>query len=146
MVKIEIEMIENFIFETDLLIRKTDIRYDYVSLIHEARVRFLESFGFSEANIDGKKLIVIDLAISYKSQSFHGDLLKFEIGVANFTKDNFNFYYKVTNTKTGNLFFLAKTGIAFFDFSQNKIVNTPEVFLGYFLEKVQYPAIRQSEK
>ncbi|MBC2703966.1 MAG: thioesterase family protein [Desulfobacula sp.] len=128
-------MIEDFIFETELAVRLTDISYGnhvgddaFVSLIHEARVRFLEKFGFPKPDISGKALVISDLAVSYKSQSVYGDKLKFEMGAGNFTKYGCDIFYRVTNTETGNLVILAKTGIVFFDFAQNKITTPPEAF------------------
>jgi len=140
MARIEIEMIEDFVFETELAVRITDINYAnhvgndaFVSLIHEARVNFLENYGFSEADIDGKALIISDLAVSYKSQSFYGDKLKFEVGVGDFNKYGCDIFYRVTNTKNNDLVLLAKTGIVFFDFARNKVTNPPEAFLSNFL-------------
>jgi acyl-CoA thioester hydrolase len=134
-----IKMIKDFIFETELAVRLTDISYGnyvgddaFVSLIHEARVRFLENFGFAKPDIAGKALVVSDLAVSYKSQSFYGDKLKFEIGAGEFNKYGCAIFYKVTNTKTGNLVILAKTGIVFFDFAQNKVTTPPETFSSRF--------------
>lgn len=140
MARIEIEMTENIVFETELAIRISDLNYTnhvgndaFVSIIHEARVKFLENFGFSEIDVDGKGLIVSDLAVSYKSLSFYGDKLKFEIGAGDFNKYGCDIFYRVTNTKTNNLVLLAKTGIVFFDYAKNKITTTPEAFLAHFL-------------
>jgi len=135
----KIKMIEDFIFETELAVRLTDINYGnhvgddaFVSLIHEARVMFLKNFGFSKPDIAGKALVISDLSVSYKSQSFYGDNLKFEIGAGNFNKYGCDLFYRVTNTKTGNLVILAKTGIVFFDFTKNKITTPPEPFSSRF--------------
>ncbi|WP_299978750.1 thioesterase family protein [Desulfobacula sp.] len=139
MERTEIKMIEDFIFETELAVRLTDINYGnhvgddaFVSLIHEARVRFLKSFGFSKSDIAGKALVISDLAVSYKSQSFYGDKLKFEIGAGGFNKYGCDIFYKVTNIKTGDVVILAKTGIVFFDFTKNKITTPPEAFSSQF--------------
>ncbi|WP_300457954.1 thioesterase family protein [Desulfobacula sp.] len=139
MARIEIEMIEEFVFETELAIRIRDINYGnhlghdvLVSLMHEARVRFLESFGFSEADIDGNGLLVSDLAVIYKSQSFYGDTLKFEIGAGEFNTYGCDLFYRVSNTKTETLVVLAKTGIVFFDHARKKVVKTPRAFSSHF--------------
>jgi len=139
MARIEINMTEKFAFETELAVRITDINYGnhvgadaFASLIHEARVRFLENFGFSETDIDGTVLMISDLAVVYKSQSFYGDRLKFEIGVGEFSKYGCDIFYRVTHTQKGNLVILAKTGIVFFDIAKNKITHTPEAFSSLF--------------
>jgi acyl-CoA thioesterase FadM len=142
MARIEIQMIEEFVFETELAVRIKDINYgnhlghdSLVSLMHEARVMFLENFGFSETDVDGNGLLVSDLAVIYKSQSFYGDTLKFEIGVGEFNPYGCDLFYRVTNTKTGILIVMAKTGIVFFDYSRNKVVKTPGVFSSHFVTK-----------
>lgn len=139
MARIEIEMIEKFVFETEIAVRITDLNYGnhvgndaFISLMHEARVQFLYHFGFSEKDIDGKGLTLADLAVSYKSQSFYGDTLKFEIGVGDFNKYGCDIFYRATNAQTGNLVLLAKTGIVFLDRSRKKVTNIPEAFLSQF--------------
>jgi len=140
MARVEIEMIENFVFETELAVRVTDTNYakhvgndTFLTLINEARVRFLNNFGFSEENIDSRAIIISDLAVLYKSQSVYGDKLKFEIGAGDFTKHGCDIFYRVTNTKNNTLVILAKTGIVFFDYDKNKITTTPEAFSSLFL-------------
>ena len=136
MARVQIDMIKEFTFETELSIRITDINYgnhvghdSFISLLHEARLKFLKSIGFSEANIDGKALILSDLAVSYESQAFYGDTLQFEIGAGEFNKYGCDFFYRVSNKKTGKLVLLAKTGIVFFDYAKNKITTMPGAFL-----------------
>ena len=116
--------------------KRQDINYgnhvghdSFISLLHEARLKFLKSIGFSEANIDGKALILSDLAVSYESQAFYGDKLQFEIGAGEFNKYGCDFFYRVSNQKSGKLVLLAKTGIVFFDYAKNKITTMPRAFL-----------------
>ena len=114
MARVQIDMIKNFTFETELAIRITDINYgnhvghdSFISLLHEARLRFLQNIGVSETNIDGKALILSDLAVSYKSQAFYGDRLKVEIGADEFNKYGCDIFYRVSNKKTDKLVLLA---------------------------------------
>ncbi len=136
MTRIKIDITENFTFVTELSIRITDINYgnhvghdSFISLLHEARIRFLKNIGFSEANIDGKALILSDLAVSYESQAFYGDKLKFEIGAGEFNKYGCDIFYRVSNTKSDELILLAKTGIVFFDYIRKKITTMPDKFI-----------------
>ena len=87
MARIEIKMPDSFVFETELTIRITEINYGnhvgndtFVSLLHEARLRFFIHLGYSELDVEGKGIIMSDLAVVYKSQSCYGDRLKFEVG------------------------------------------------------------------
>ncbi len=140
MARVEIEMTEKFVFETQIKIRISDVNYAhhvgndaFVTLINEVRVRFFRNFGFSEADIGGKALIISDLAVSYKSQSFYGDELKFEIGAGEFNKYGCDIFYRVTNIETGKLVILAKNGIVFFDYTNNKVTKIPNAFSSLFL-------------
>jgi len=140
MARVEIEMIENFVFETDLTVRITDLNYgnhvgsdSFVSLIHEARMRFLKNFGFSEADIDGNTLFVSDLVVLHKSQAFYGDILTFEIGAGDFNAHGCDIFYRVSHTKEDRLVLLAKTGIVFFDLVENKVARLPRAFSSLFV-------------
>ncbi len=140
MARIEIEMTDNFVFVTELEVRMTDINpgnhvgHDaFVSLINEARVRFLEFLDFPVKGAGKKGLIIADLAVSYKAQSFYKDRLKFKIGAGDFNKHGCDIFYRVTNMKTGALVLLAKTGIVFFDYSKNRVTNIPEEFVSLFI-------------
>jgi len=139
MARVEIEMIKNFVFKTQIAIRISDINYGnhvgndaFISLLHEARVQFLKKFGYSETDIEGKALIITDLAVSYKSQSFYGDQLIFEMGVGEFNKYGCDLFYRVTHSTTHNLVILAKTGMVFFDYTLNKVTTLPQAFLSHF--------------
>jgi len=139
MARIEIEMTGNFIFETELKVRMADINtanhlgHDaFVSLMNEARVQFLEHLGFSRPGVGKTGLIIADLSVSYKSQAFYKDRLKFEIGAGEFNKYGCDIFYRVTNMKTGELVGLAKTGVVFFDYSTNKVTHIPETFVTHF--------------
>ena len=60
MPRIKIELPEIFIFKTEISIRITDINYgghlgndSLLSIIHEARVRFLKHLDYSESDVEG---------------------------------------------------------------------------------------------
>jgi acyl-CoA thioesterase FadM len=99
-----------------------------VSLLHEARLRFLRSFGFGEFNISGLGIMVTDLMVEFKSESFVGENLQFEVGVDDFNKYGCDFIYRVTCADEGRLVTLAKTGIVFFDYDERKIAKIPKKF------------------
>ncbi len=135
MARIELEVGDTFIFKTEIPVRISDINYghhvgndSFISLIHEAKIRFFNSLGYTETDIEGKALVISDLAATYKSQSFYGDILCFEINVSDFNKYGCDILYHCTNAKTGALVMNAKTGIVFFDYHKNKVVSVPEQF------------------
>ncbi len=139
MARPEIEMIETFAFEIQIAISIKDINYanhfgndSFVSMTHEARVQFMNSLGFSEFDIGGKSFIVSDLAVSYKSQAFYGDPLRFEVVAGDFNQHSCDIFYKVTHSKTQKLILQAKTVIILFDYQLNKVTRIPEEFYPVF--------------
>jgi acyl-CoA thioesterase FadM len=133
--RIELNLPDNFSFSTDVRVRISDINYGnhlgndaLLSLVHEARLQFLQSRGFSELDIDGCGLILTDAVIVYKSQGFHGDLLTILAAVGDFNKYGCDFFYKVIRKNGGKEVARAKTGIVFFDYNRQKMVPVPAAF------------------
>ena len=106
-----------------------------LSVIHEARLRFLKTFGWSEFNICGTSLIMTDCAIVYKSEVFHGETLTIDVAIGDVTKTGFDFFYRIFNSDNSKEVGKAKTGVAFFDYQKKKVTSTPEGFL----TKIQIP-------
>ena len=136
MARIEIDLPEKFIFTTEITLRIGDINYgghlgndSVLSIAHEARIRFFNKYGFSEKNVAGAGIIMVDAAVRYKSEGFYGDVLTIEVGVKDFTKTGFDIIYQLTNKETGKIIALVKSGIVFFDYKKRKIVPIPEAFL-----------------
>ena len=135
MARVKLVLPEVFTFKTVLDVRVTEINYGnhvgndrMVSLLHEARLRYLRSLGFGEFNIAGLGLMVTDLVVEFKSESFVGENLQFEIGVTDFNKYGCDFIYRVTCADEGRLVTMAKTGIVFFDYDERKIARIPKKF------------------
>jgi len=135
MARIKIEIPDKFIFKTEIPIRITDINYgghlgndSLLSIIHEARVRFLNHLGYSEANVEGTGIIMIDSAIQYKSEGFYGDELVVEIAVNDFTGIGCDFVYRVINKNTSKEIAFVKTGIVFFNYEKRKTAPVPIEF------------------
>lgn len=140
MARVEIKMIDRFLFETEIIIKKADINIanhvgndTFISLIQEARIRFFKHFGYTELDIEGKGIVISDLVVVYKSQSYLGDRLKFELGVGDFNKYGCDIFYKLTHSDTSALVIQAKTGIVFFDYAQKRVSTIPEEFKSHFL-------------
>ncbi|MBN1255795.1 MAG: thioesterase family protein [Deltaproteobacteria bacterium] len=139
MARITIGLPEQFQFSTDIAVRISDINYgghlghdSIISLMHETRVRFLNSRGFSESDIEGFGLIMTDLAVVYKAEVLYGEILTIEIGIQNITKYGWDFVYRVINKKTDKEVARAKTGVLIFDYKQKKVIVIPERFMKDF--------------
>jgi len=134
----KLELPKTFTFSTEIPVQVADINYGghlgndkVLSFIHEARVRYLRKFGFTELDVDGTGTIMVHATIIYKAESFHGDILKIEVAPGNFHKLGCDFFYRLTNTETGKEVARAKTGLIFFDYEKQKMVSMPEKFKEY---------------
>jgi len=143
MARIEIKMVDGFVFETELTIRTSDLNFanhvgndTFVSLMQEARTRFFMALGYSDLDVEGKGTIISDLAVVYKSQSFYGERLKFELGAGDFNKYGCDIFYRVTNAENQKLVLEAKTGIIFFDYEKNNVTTIPAGFMSHFTRRL----------
>lgn len=135
MPRIKIVLPEKFIYSTEIPLRISDINYGghlgndaVLSIFQEARIRFLNQFGYSEVNIEGSSIIMVDAAVQYKSQGFYGDVLIIKLAVDDIHRIGFDFIYLALNKKTGEEVARGKTGIAFLDYKNNKLSSVPEPF------------------
>ena len=138
MARIKIQLPKKFNFKTEMKVRVSNVNYgghlgndSVLAICHEARMRFLAMGGFTEKNIENSGLIMIDAALQYKSESFYGDLLLIEVAVDNITKIGCDFYYKITNKTNNKIAAIAKTGTAFFDYTERKITPAPQSFIEF---------------
>jgi len=135
MTKIKINLPEKFIFKTEIPIRISDINYGghlgndaVLSVAHEARLRFLNHFDFTELDVDGAGIIMIDAAVQYKSEGHYGDVLIVDVAVNDFTSIGCDIVYKMTNKETDKIVAIVKTGIVFYDYENKKVKPVPGKF------------------
>ncbi len=130
MARLRINLPEKFSFSCLLPVRITDLNYGdhvgndaFVSILHEARVQFLASKGYSsELNVDGNGLIMADLEIVFKSESFYRDILKIEMAVQNIADSSFDLYYKISTERKNTVIIVhAKTAQVCYDYQEKKI-------------------------
>jgi len=155
MARIKLDLPEKFSFSTNLDVRVSDINYGnhlgndrMVTLLHEARLRFLTHYELSELNIGGVGMMVTDLAVTFNAESFMGDTLTFHVGLTEFSKYGCDVIYRVENEALGKVIAEAKTGIVFFDYDERRISRIPKVFYSrcapHLLEEREKTAIEDS--
>ena len=134
-VKLNLDGVE-FLFCTELDVRITDINYGrhvgndaMLGLLHEARLRFLAHYGFSEEDIGGPGLLMGDAVVQFKAVAYRGDRLKVEMGVQDVERRTFDLVYRVVREGDGAVVALAKTGLVGFDYGSNRPAELPAVFL-----------------
>lgn len=135
MTRIKIELPDHFSFVTEIPIRITDLNYGghvgndtILSIIHEARVRFLRYHHYSELEMGGVSLIMGDAGIEFKSEIFYGDVIRAHVTAGSFTRVAFDLFYRLEKETAGKtiLVAVAKTGMVCYDYKQKKIVAVPE--------------------
>jgi YbgC/YbaW family acyl-CoA thioester hydrolase len=136
MARIIIDIPEKLVFETSLSVRISDINFAghlahdaILTLTHECRARFFHSHGWTEIDVEGKGIVVSDVAIVYKSEAFFPDDLQMRLYVDQISKKSFDMIYVITHKQDGKEIARAKTAIVFFDYSERKASSIPEVFL-----------------
>ena len=136
MPRIKLEELKEYPFSVDLDVRISDLNYGghlghihLLFLAHEARIRFLNSFGFTEFNCGGVSLIQADTAVMYKGEAFLGDLLTIEVGAGEPAKKGFRLFFRITRKEDGKLIALIENGLVSFDYDTRKSVPLPEEVL-----------------
>ncbi len=136
MARVKIIIPENKINTFTIPVRISDVNYGnhvgndaIVSIIHEARLQWLSQHNFTELNIDGAGLIMSDLEIEFKKESFYGDIIEVQLSIGELSKKSFEIYYKLYTKRNDERLVLAvaKTGIVCYNYLNKKVVTIPDV-------------------
>lgn len=132
MPRIQITLPGHFSFSTQVPIRITDLNYGnhvgndtILSLVHEARVQYLQSMGFSELDAGGTGLIMNAAAIQYKAEVYYGEVLKISVAPSELSASGFNLYYLLENS-AGKQVAIAQTGMVCYNYELKKISRMSE--------------------
>ncbi|MFC1958947.1 acyl-CoA thioesterase [Chloroflexota bacterium] len=135
MARIKISLPSEFLFSTDIPIRIGDINRgmhlgheSFLVIIEEARARFLHNFGYTESDINGVGLIMMDASIVYLKQAHYGQTLKVDIAVNDFTTRGFDMVYRVSDAETGVEIARAKTSFLLYSYQLQKVTTIPQDF------------------
>lgn len=130
---------DQFCFSTHLTVRVTDINAanhlgndSMISMISEARARFLFDFGIEEASEEGVGIIVTDLATTYRAEAHARDQLLFEVGVMDFNKYGGDITFRITRQADQSLIAVAKSGFVFFNYKTSQVAQMPGAFSDKF--------------
>src|SRR5688500_8960417 len=125
MARTRLQLPASFSFSTLLPVRITDVNYGghvgndtILTLLHEARVQFLQSLGFTEMNFAGAGLIMSDAVIEFKNELFYGNPLRAFVTADEFTRVSFDIFYRLVVEMDGKeqVIANAKTGMVCFDY------------------------------
>jgi len=135
MPRVKVTPPDQYLFSMERRIGISDVNYAkhldsiaMVKILHEARLQFLASLGFTEGNIFGLGMVVTDLAVEYRSESFANDMLVIDVGVSGFNRYGFDIGLQVTNSALETVVCNGKMGVVFFDFDKHQIIDLPPAF------------------
>ena len=80
------------------------------------------------AALIGVGIIVADAAVQYRSEAFHGEVMRVSMGAADFSRYGCDLPWRMVERESGREVARGKTGIVFFDYSERKVTGVPEGF------------------
>jgi|SRR6185437_3920707 len=134
MARLKIELPPKPISSFHIPVRITDINYgnhvgnnSIVEIVHEARVQFLKQYNFSELDVAGTSLIMSELSVEFKNESFYGDLLEVKIFSGEISRVAFELFYEISvkRNEASVIIALAKTGMVCYNYQIKKIETVP---------------------
>ena len=132
MARVIIELPEHFLFTTDIPIYIGHINYGHhldnaalIGLLSEARVRFFKSLGYTELDVEGVGIVVVDAALQYKAEAFHGETMQVEMAATDFGEYGCDLVWRMADAATGREVARGKTGIVFINKSDRKVALLP---------------------
>ena len=135
---------DQFCYSTQLTVRVTDINAanhlgndSMISMISEARARFLCEHGVQETAREEVGIIVTDLATTYKAEAHAHDQLLFEVGVMDFNQYGGDIIFRITRPRDARLVAMAKYGFVFFNYQTSQVTPMPEAF------RAKFPKVNQ---
>lgn len=131
----KIEMPSSFSFRCSVPVRISDVNYgghvgndSILSIMHEARMQYLHHIGVSELDFGGTGLIMTDVTIEFKMESFYGDIMNVSVTAADFGRVGFNIYYQLSKkNEEGQEKIIAngQTGMVCYNYSAKKVSSIP---------------------
>ncbi|MGN6532362.1 MAG: acyl-CoA thioesterase [Ginsengibacter sp.] len=134
MARLKIELPQKLLATLSIPVRITDINYGnhlghnaLVEIIHEARVQFLNRHGFTELNVAGIALIMSELLVEFKTESFYNDLLQIQIFSGEIARVSFELFYEIAVNRNEQklVIALAKTGMVCYNYEIKKVRPVP---------------------
>lgn len=136
MPRLKIHLPQKLLTTVSVPVRITDINSGnhvgnnaFVEIIHEARVQFLNQHGFTELDMAGVSLIMNELSVEFKNESFYNDLAKVKIFSGEISRVSFELFYEISvgRNKETIIIALAKTGMVCYNYQLKKVEKVPEM-------------------
>ncbi|MBL0147035.1 MAG: acyl-CoA thioesterase [Chitinophagaceae bacterium] len=137
MARIKLLLPSSLLYTTQIPVRITDINYGnhvgndaFVGIIHEARIKWLQSNNYSELNIEGIGLIMSSITVEFKNESFYNDVITIDIFCGELSRAGFELYYQLQTNRNGQqvLLAIAKTDMVCYNYGNKKVESIPANF------------------
>jgi len=136
MPRIKIDLPDRFPFATEIAIYRSHINVgghldnaQLLTLVSEARARYLAFLGFTEGDVEGYTITIADSALQYLSEGFYGDLLLVEMAYGDPNKYGGDLIWRACTKAEGREVARGKMGFVFLDLDSRKVVAVPPAFL-----------------
>lgn len=147
MARIIFDLPDRFAFSTEVQIYISHVNQgghldnaQLLSLVSEARLRFFQSIDFPSPALPDVSIVVGDIVAQYKSEGFHGEVMRIDMTPADFNRYGFDLVFHVTEKTTGREVARGKTGIAFVSKTSRSVVPIPEQVRARLLDLASLPA------
>lgn len=127
----------NPVFQDQVVIRVTDLglaghlSFDgLVSILNDVAARFFESHGIKRGRTGPVGILHTDLAVTYRAEVFYGDSLVIEAAIDDVRRKGFDLVFRVTSRSNGKEIALAKIGVLFYNYVEEKSVPIPDPLYG----------------
>jgi len=135
MPRIKLDPPDEFRFRMEKSVGLSDLNYarhldsqSMLNILQEARLQYLASLGFTEENIFGLGMVMTDLAVDFRSESFANDVLTIDVGIGKVNRYGIDICLKVTNSALDSVVCMARMGVVLFDFDKHQMVAIPPQF------------------
>ncbi len=100
-----------------------------LAIMHDTRMQFLATLGYTELEVGGCGMIMADVMVSYKNEGYFGDVLQVELFTDEIGSRSFDFLYKITTVRENNTIeiALAKSGMVCYDYKAGKVCSLPGI-------------------
>ncbi len=132
MARIDIPFDGPVLFRHPIEVRVSDLNYgnhlghdSLVSLLHEARVRYLDSLGMHESDVDGTAMVIAALAVRYRAEARLGERLSVEIAAGDLSSRMVELCYRVRSLDHDRVVADASTALVCVDPAAGRAVSVP---------------------
>lgn len=133
--RIQIPLAEHYSFSTEIALYLSHINYGghldnalLLTIVSEARARYFKALGYSELNVEGVGIVIADVAVQYRSEAFHGEVMLVRMTAGDFGSKSCDLLWVINESTGGREVARGKTGIVFFDYTARRATAVPENF------------------